>query len=107
MLTVASAIRIAPPPALRREGWRAHPGALRRFVVDLVSDETARLRPGGVPLPAPPWPNDVALDTAATGVGLGLDSLERLAVAAALTEALHLGESGIEDQLLARRRFGE
>jgi 4-coumarate--CoA ligase (photoactive yellow protein activation family) len=39
--------------------------------------------------------------------GLGLDSLDRMAVAAALSEALHLHENGIEDLLLAQRGFGE
>ena len=82
------------------------PGALARFVADLVADELAHLRPGGgqsIALPALPWSAELALDEQ----GLGLDSLERLSVASALNEALHLHESGIEDLLLARRLFGE
>ena len=95
-MTAASNAR----PAL---AWHAHPGVLARFVADLIADEVSHLRPGGLPLPERPWPLDLPLDEA----GLGLDSLERLAVASALNEALHLHESGLEDLLLARRQFGE
>jgi 4-coumarate--CoA ligase (photoactive yellow protein activation family) len=90
-------------PDATAPAWHARPGALSRFVADLIADETHRLRPGGSNLPAQPWPADLALHED----GLGLDSLERLAVASALNEALHLHESGIEDLLLARQRFGE
>ena len=83
--------------------WHRQPGALARFVSDLIADELAHLRPGGMPLPDRPWPDGLALDEQ----GLGLDSLERLSVAAALNEALHLHESGVEDLLLAQRHFGE
>ena len=83
--------------------WHRRRSALARFVADLVADELAHLRPGGMPLPDRPWPGGLALDEQ----GLGLDSLERLSVAAALNEALHLHESGIEDLLLARSYFGE
>ena len=76
---------------------------LARYVADLVADELAHLRPGGVRLPERPWPTGLALDEE----GLGLDSLERLSVASAVNEALHLHESGLEDLLLARRHFGE
>ena len=85
------------------KAWHARPGLLARFIADLIADELSHLRPGGLILPARPWPLDLALDEE----GLGLDSLERLAVASALNEALHLHESGIEDLLLARQRFGE
>lgn len=83
--------------------WHRRPSALARFVADLVADELSRLRPGGVRLPERPWPSELAIDEQ----GLGLDSLERLSIASALSEALHLHESGIEDLLLARRRFGQ
>ena len=82
--------------------WWRQPGALARLVGDVVADELAHLRPGGVVEP-PPWSADVLLDEQ----GLGLDSLERLSVASALNETLHLHESGVEDLLLVRRRFGE
>lgn len=83
--------------------WHRRQSALARFVADLVADELSHLRPGGVQLPERPWPSDLAMDEQ----GLGLDSLERLSIASALSEALHLHESGIEDLLLARRRFGQ
>ncbi|WP_310462722.1 4-coumarate--CoA ligase [Sphaerotilus sp.] len=88
--------RVLPP-------WWRQPGALERVVGDLVADELAHLRPGGGATPPPPWPADLLLDEQ----GLGLDSLERLSVASALNEMLHLHESGVEDLLLVRRRFGE
>jgi len=84
--------------------WHDRPGALARFISDLVADELARLRPGAMlALPPRPWPAALQLDED----GLGLDSLDRMAVAGALTEALHLHESGIEDLLLAQRGFGD
>lgn len=83
--------------------WWRQPGALERVVGDLIADELAHLRPGAGPSPPPPWPADFRLDEQ----GLGLDSLERLSVAAALNEVLHLHESGVEDLLLVRRRFEE
>ncbi|WP_207224878.1 4-coumarate--CoA ligase [Sphaerotilus mobilis] len=76
---------------------------MHRVVTDLIADEVSRLRPGGSPLRALPWPPDVALHEG----GLGLDSLERLSVATALSEALHLHESGVEDLLLAREHVGD
>lgn len=83
--------------------WHRLPGTVARFVADLVADEMSRLRPGDAPLPPPPWAPDLPLHED----GLGLDSLERLSVAAALNEALHLHESGLEDLLLARTRVGD
>jgi 4-coumarate--CoA ligase (photoactive yellow protein activation family) len=87
--------------------WHAQPGALGRFIADLIADEMSHLRPGGTPLPAQPWLPDLALNEQ----GVGLDSLERLSVASALNEALHLHENlpanGGEDPLLMRQRFGD
>ena len=80
--------------------WRPAP-VLRRFVTDLVGGELAHLWRSAVPRP-PPWPEELRLDT-----DLGVDSLELLSLASAVTEALHLHESGIEDALLARRSLGE
>jgi len=62
-----------------------------------------RLRPGEAALPDQPWDDNLRIDEQ----GVGLDSLERLTIAAALSEALHLHESGVEDLLLARRGFGQ
>jgi long-chain acyl-CoA synthetase len=84
--------------------WHQQPGVLARFIADLVVSETAHLRPGAAALPAGPWP----LDTALGEDGLGLDSLERMSVAAALSEALHLHESGVDDLLsTGTTTFGE
>lgn len=88
--------------ACMRAPWWRQPGVLARLVSDVVVDELAHLRPGGVVEPLP-WQDDLLLDEQ----GLGLDSLERLSVASALNETLHLHESGVEDLLLVRRRFGE
>ena len=90
--------------ATAARAWHNQPGALAQFISDLVADELARLRPGAMlALPPRPWPAALQLDED----GLGLDSLDRMAVAAALTEALHLHESGVEDRLLTQRSFGE
>ena len=80
--------------------WQPRP-VLRRFVADLIQDELSRLRRSGASL-AQPWPEELALEQ-----DLGVDSLERLALAAALAESLHLHQSGIEDYLLARRSLGD
>nr|WP_290428155.1 4-coumarate--CoA ligase [Ramlibacter cellulosilyticus] len=74
---------------------------MRRFVADLVAGELAHLRRGALPVPQP-WAEDLRLDE-----DLAVDSLELITLAAALAEALHLHESGIEDYLLARRTIGE
>ena len=95
---MAADLRPAEPLA-----WHRRPHALARFVTDLVTDELSQLRPGGARPPPPPWSPELAIDEQ----GLGLDSLERLSIASALSEALHLHESGIEDWLLAKRRFGQ
>ncbi len=84
-------------------GWHQDRATLARVLRDLVAAETQAQRPGAPALPPGPWDEALALDED----GLGLDSLERLAVASALNEALHLHESGLEDLLLARRRFGD
>jgi len=83
--------------------WHQQPGALARFVADLVASETAHLRPGAPALTAGPWP----LHTSLGEDGLGLDSLERMSVAAALSEALHLHESGADELLSTQSRFGD
>ncbi len=77
--------------------WWQGGDALHRFLVDLIGAEAKRLRPGGI-VPPGPWAPDTRLDEA----GLGFDSLERLQLGAALCEALHLHESGLEDYLLAQ-----
>ncbi|HEV7372366.1 AMP-binding enzyme [Arenibaculum sp.] len=89
--------------------WWSRDEALSRFVADLVAGEFARLRPGWPQArPAGGFDPAMALGAGGSGAGgLGADSLELLQVAAALTEALHLHRSGIEDYLLARPTAGE
>lgn len=93
--------------AAAREGglarWHESRRVLSKFVGDLLAGELALLRHGGGQLPPQPWSDDLVVGED----GLGLDSLERMEVASALSEALHLHESGVEDLLLARRTFGE
>jgi len=87
--------------------WFEPAGVLARVLSDLISDELARLRPGGAPgtqaLPPQPWPAELRLDQAT----LGLDSLELYALATALSEALHLHEGGHGEALLQQPRFGD
>jgi len=67
----------------------------------LLAGELAQLRPGRAPL-ALPWSSAVRLAD-----DLGADSLERLKLATALAEAVHLYRSGIDDSLLAAPTVGE
>lgn len=82
-------------------GWWQPRPVLRRFVADLLQAELAQQRRSRVERPRP-WSDELHLDQ-----DLGVDSLERIALATALAESLHLHESGIEDSLLARRTLGD
>lgn len=82
--------------------WWHRELVVRRFVSDVVAAEMARLRPTG--FVAPPSPFDATLSLSAN---LGIDSLELVAVASALNDALHLYESGVEDRLLMQRTIGD
>jgi long-chain acyl-CoA synthetase len=83
---------VAQPP--QPHWWRA-PGALQRFTADLIDGELARLRPGrGAPLAAGKGTPDLVAD-------LGADSLELMALTAALAEVLQLPQAGMLDALLA------
>jgi long-chain acyl-CoA synthetase len=77
--------------------WRA-PWALERFLADLIESESRILRPGG-PWPSRLDPSCIALAVLGEG-GLGFDSLERLALAARWSQALHLHSGGLDDALL-------
>lgn len=83
--------------------WYEPPGALARFLADAIAGELQVLRPGWGKLEQLPWSPDLGIGED----GLGLDSIERLAIASALSEMLQLHESGTEDLLLTRRYFGE
>ena len=84
------------------DGWWRPAGALPRWLSDLIRSEARIIRPASA-LPLGVWAPKTRLDEQ----GLGFDSLERLQLAAALSEALHMHESGIADFLLAKRSFGE
>lgn len=81
--------------------WWADRSALLRFVADLVAGELAALRHDPLLLPKD-WSPALSLQD-----DLGVDSLELLQLAGALTEALQLQHSGVEDYLLARRTLGD
>ncbi len=98
---MTSAAPAATPAA--GNGWWRRGDALPRFVVDLINAESKRLRPAGKPPSIVASAPGTRLDEA----GVGFDSLERLQLAAALSESLHLHESGLEDYLLARSSLGE
>ena len=62
--------------------WQPRP-ALRLYVCDLVEDELFRQRRSGSGgRPPQPWPDELEFDQ-----DLGIDSLERLALATALAES--------------------
>lgn len=94
---------MSTPPAPPAPPWHQQPGVLSRVVHDLVQDEVARLRPAGPILPPAPWADALPLHED----GLGLDSLERMSVAAALSEALHLHEGPAETALYASRHVAD
>ena len=75
---------------------------LHSFVRDLVGGELARLRCGSI-VAAWRWPPELEL----TGPDLNCDSLELIELATALTEAVQMRRSGLEDHLLARRRLAD
>jgi long-chain acyl-CoA synthetase len=80
--------------------WLPRP-VLRRFVADLVEHELVRQRRCSIGRPRP-WPEDLSFEQ-----DLGVDSLERMALATALAGSLQLHESGIEDYLLVKRTLGD
>ena len=82
--------------------WWKDPAYLQRFISDLIFFELSQLRFANVIAIQRPWPLDTRID-----IDLGADSLELLSLGTALSEALHLHESGIEDALLARRSLGD
>lgn len=78
--------------------WWEDRRTLARFVSDLLHGELVRGRRSDADVPPLPWDEDLRLDADARA-----DSLERFALATALSEAIQLHRSGIEDALLARR----
>ncbi len=86
-----------------RTAWWQHDGALYRFLIDLLISEAQFLRPGG---PVPPV-TAFQLGAMLGEAGLGFDSLECMALAAALSEALFLHESGLDSSLVVSTRLGD
>jgi len=86
------------PPSVSEHArlWWRHDPTLLRVVTDLLAAELALARPGRPPA-APPWPATCRFTD-----DLGADSLELLAMATALAEALHLGAAEVDARLLAR-----
>ena len=82
--------------------WWQERARLARYMADLLQGELARSRRSADGLPPGPWPESFRLDAE-----LGADSLERMALATSLSEAIQLHRSGVEDALLARRRLGD
>lgn len=79
--------------------WRRH-DALRRFVTHLIESELGRMRHGGA-LPALA-PDQGAFDLVQHA---GADSLELMALTAALAETLQLGQTGLLDGLFSDTRL--
>ena len=90
-------------PIASRGGWWSDGDALPRVLADLISAEAQALRPGA----GAPWAGVPDPDTSLDARGVGFDSLEMLSLAGAVSEALCLHRAGLEDGLLARRRFGD
>ena len=82
--------------------WWRDEATITRFVCDLVAAELSVLRPTGFVAPPAGWDATLHLSR-----DLGVDSLERVALASALNEAIHLHEAGIEDRLLIHHTIGE
>ena len=82
--------------------WWSDRNLLRRFVIDLITSELTRLRPGWAQLRRPGWDDALTIDN-----DLGADSLELVQLATALSQMLHTYETGIEDYLLMRRTLGD
>lgn len=77
--------------------------SIRRVMQDRLRAEIAQQRADAAEdLPAFPWGDDLPIGAE----GLGADSLARLTLAGAVNEMFHLHAAGVEDLLLARRRFG-
>jgi len=85
------------------QGWWLSGDALPRVLSDLIRAEARRLRPATAVPPSGAWAPDTRLGEA----GLGFDSLERLHLAAVVSELLYMRDGGPGDDLLARPAFGE
>jgi len=89
---------------MKREAlaWWRDDAVLTRFVCDIIASELTHARAGSASLPPTPWDAQMHLPR-----DLGLDSAELIGAATALTESIHLHETGIEDRLLLRQTVDE
>ncbi|HEY5799427.1 MAG TPA: hypothetical protein VIT92_04365, partial [Burkholderiaceae bacterium] len=81
--------------------WHVQP-LLRRYVADFVAQQLAVLRLGAPAFASAAWTEETDLRA-----DLGIDSIELLALATSLTQALQLQRAGIEDYLLMRVTVGD
>jgi 4-coumarate--CoA ligase (photoactive yellow protein activation family) len=76
--------------------------AIGRVLQDRIAADIIALRGDAAGLPRGAWAETMEL-----GAGLGVDSLEMMALAGAVNELFHVHDCGVEDMLLARRCFGD
>jgi len=89
-------------PTLSGPPWWRRSDMLLRFVSDFLHAELQLMRRGGAGLPAQPWPPTLDLEAQ-----LGVDSLERFALASALGVCLELGQDDGGPDLLTARTLGD
>ena len=85
-----------------RLAWWRHRDALPCFLADLAAAEMRRMRPSAPALSPGPWPPGLPLDER----GLGLDSLELLALSSVFSGTLHLHCAQAPDALLRTTTAG-
>lgn len=94
MIDTSNAVRLPADVRVFVPWWRSA-GVLQRYLADLIDAELLRQRPGG---------SSLARVLAQPGVDLvadcGADSLELMALTAALASTLHLPQAGMLDPLL-------
>ncbi|MFA9218391.1 MAG: hypothetical protein ACEQSK_14985 [Sphingomonadaceae bacterium] len=81
--------------------WWRHPALLQRYVSDCINAELNQMRRSSAGLPAQPWAAGLQLERE-----LGVDSLERYALASALSLRLHMQHSDLDQQLLQHTTLG-
>lgn len=82
--------------------WWRDDGVLASYLTDLIAEDLPRLKPG-LRIPERPWSRDLAMSED----GLGIDSLDRLSLAARVAGRLCFAENRAFDRFLALPRFGD